>query len=219
MGTLTDRVGFPRRLDELTLAAQSGPRRNGALAYAGWERIAEDRLLLTATRQFIAALQAAPTDPIASWRRCGCSTWRRSRKSTTMIAGAARALKAPARPRAARLCGKREHASPAAARRRVRPAIESDAWRAVARSEVRVGGPFGAVASLRPAPRFPLDGAVPATAALNESRDGVSRRDVALTSSPATASVLRRERRHAGARGEYSFWVEARRRRARWTAR
>src|SRR5882724_13467101 len=52
--------------EELTAAAQSGPAPQRALAYAGLGELAEDRTdSLTAIRQFIAALQTAPTDPIA----------------------------------------------------------------------------------------------------------------------------------------------------------
>ena len=199
--------------DELTLAAQSGPAPQRALAYAGLGEIAEDRTdSLTATRQFIAALQAAPTDPIAELAALRLLDLEgESPQVDDLIAGAARALKAPAAPRAARLlreAGARIAGRSAAAASD--PRIESDAWRAVgAVQRWRVGGPFGAFRLFDLRRAFALDGAVPATAALNDRAMEFPDGDVGLDLEPGDGDVYYAVSDVTLERGgEYLFWVE-----------
>jgi hypothetical protein len=139
-------------LRELELAARSGTPAQRALALAGLGEIAEDRTdSLGATRSFVAALQTAPTDPVAELAAVRLLDLEGdSPQVDDLIAEAARALKAPVAPRAARLV--REAAARISARRATLaadPAIEVAAWRAVGTVQRwRVGGPPRSVCSI-----------------------------------------------------------------------
>jgi len=177
--------------DELTLAAQSGPAPQRALAYAGLGEIAEDRTdSLTATGSSSRLLQAAPTDPIAELAALRLLDLEgESPQVDDLIAGAARALKPRPPSRRGALAGSGSTHRRRSAAAASDPRIESDAWRAVGGGpEVARGRPVRSVASLHLRRAFALDGAVPATAALNDSRDGVSDGDVGLDLEPATAT-------------------------------
>src|SRR5882724_1484581 len=90
---------------KLSGAAQAGPPAQRALALAGLGEIAEDRTdSMTAARHFIAAFQVAPLDPIAELAAVRLLDLEgESPQIDELIEAAARALKGPVAPRAARL--------------------------------------------------------------------------------------------------------------------
>lgn len=206
----SDPRGAAQQLEAASRAGSPGQR---ALALAGLGEIAEDRTDSTAaTRSFIEALQAAPTDPVAELAALRLLDLEgESPVVDAAIVQAARALKPPVAPRAARLL--RE----AAARISVRtaaaardPAIELEAWRAVGSVQRwRVGGPFAAFRLFDLRRTLPLDGPVPATAARNDRALLFPDGDVGLDLEPGdgdvyyAASDVELERG-----GEYLFWVE-----------
>src|SRR5205823_3156407 len=180
-------------LRELEPASRTGTPAQRALALAGLGEIAEDRIdSLTATRSFVAALQAAPTDPVAELAAVRLLDLEGdSPQVDNLISEAARALKAPVAPRAARLV--REAAARIAARRAALaagPAIEVAAWRAVGTVQRwRVGGPFAALRLFDLRQTLALDGRVAATVAMNDRALEFPDGDAGLDFEPADGDV------------------------------
>jgi tetratricopeptide (TPR) repeat protein len=194
-------------------AVKSGGPAQRALALAGLGEIAEDRTdSVTAARQFIAALQAAPADPIAELAALRLLDLEgESPRIDELIAGAAQALKPPVAPRAGRLL--REAAARISGRRAAAaadPRIESDAWRAIgAVQRWRVGGPFAALRLFDLARALPLDGPTRATAASNDRALEFPDGDVGLDLEPGEGDVYYAVSEVTLARGgEYLLWVE-----------
>jgi len=197
----------------LTAAAQSAAPSQRALALAGLGEIAEDRTdSLAATRQFIAALQAAPTDPVAELATVRLLDLEgESPQLDELISAAVRGLKAPIAPRAARLA--REAAARIAGRQAAAagdPRIEWEAWRAVGTVQRwRVGGPFAAFRLFDLQRSLALDGRAPATTALNDRRLDFPDGDVGLDLEPGDGDVF-----YAASDvtlqkgGNYLLWVE-----------
>src|SRR5437868_12211989 len=178
---------------KLEAAARSGTPADRALALAGLGEIAEDRTdSSAAARHFIAALQTAPTDPIAELAAVRLLDLEgESPRIDDLIADAAGALRAPVAPRAARLL--REAAARISTRRAEAardPAIEREAWRAVgAVQRWRVGGPFAALRLFDLRRALPLDGRVAATVALNDRVLVFPDGDVGLDLEPGDGDV------------------------------
>ncbi|MGZ6125169.1 MAG: hypothetical protein ACXWLR_09425, partial [Myxococcales bacterium] len=197
----------------LEAASRSGPAGQRALALAGLGEIAEDRTdSAAATRYFIEALQAAPTDPLAEFAALRLLDLEgESPQIDAAIAQAALALKAPAAPRAARLL--REAAARASTRGAAvakDPSIELAAWRAVgAVQRWRVGGPFAAFRLLDLRRVLPLDGPVAATAASNDRVLFFPDGDVGLDLEPPDGDVYYATSDiELGRGGEYLLWLE-----------
>ena len=200
-------------LRELEPASRTGTPAQRALALAGLGEIAEDRIdSLTATRSFVAALQAAPTDPVAELAAVRLLDLEGdSPQVDNLISEAARALKAPVAPRAARLV--REAAARIAARRAALaagPAVEVAAWRAVGTVQRwRVGGPFAALRLFDLRQTLALDGRVAATVAMNDRALEFPDGDAGLDFEPAEGDVFYAASEIALERGgEYLLWVE-----------
>jgi hypothetical protein len=200
-------------LRELEPAARSGTPAHRALALAALGEIAEDRTdSLAATRSFVAALQIAPTDPVAELVAVRLLDLEGdSPQVDDLIAEAARALKAPVAPRAARLV--REAAARISTRRAAVAAdlaIEVAAWRAVGTVQRwRVGGPFAALRLFDLRQTLALDGRVAATAAMNDRALDFPDGDVGLDFEPAEGDVFYAASEIALERGgEYLLWVE-----------
>ncbi|HYY53420.1 MAG TPA: hypothetical protein VE755_11135, partial [Myxococcales bacterium] len=200
-------------LRELEPAAQSGGPAQRSLALAGLGEIAEDRTdSFAATRYFVAALQAAPTDPLAELAAVRLLDLEgESPQVDDLIAEAARSLKAPVAPRAARLL--REAAARISARRSgsaANPALEVAAWRAVgAVQRWRVGGPFAALRLFDLRQTLALDGRVAATAAMNDRALDFPDGDVGLDFEPGEGDVFYAASQIALERGgEYLLWAE-----------
>ena len=197
----------------LSAAAQAGPPAQRALALAGLGEIAEDRTdSMTAARHFVAALQAAPTDPIgeiAAVRLLDLEG--ESPQIDELIHAAAGGLKIPVAPRAARLL--REAAARIAGRQAALsadPRDEAEAWQSVgAVQRWRVGGPFGAFRLFDLRRQMPLDGPVPATAAMNDRALEFPDGDVGLDLEPGDGDVYYAVSEVTLERGgEYLLWVE-----------
>jgi hypothetical protein len=200
-------------LPKLEAAARSGRPPERALALAGLGEIAEDRTDSdSAARHFIAALQAAPTDPIAELAAVRLLDLEgESPAIDEIIAEAAGALRALVAPRAARLL--REAAARVSNRRAATaadPAIELEAWRAVgAVQRWRVGGPFAALRLFDLRRTLPLDGRVAATAAMNDRALEFPDGDVGLELEPGDGDIFYAASEITLERGgEYLLWVE-----------
>jgi tetratricopeptide (TPR) repeat protein len=198
---------------KLSAAAQAGPPAQRALALAGLGEIAEDRTdSVNATRHFIAAFRAAPTDPIAELAALRLLDLEgESPQVDELIAGAARALKPRAAPRAARLL--REASARISSRNAAAgsdPRMELDAWRAVGTVQRwRVGGPFGAFRLFDLRRALPLDGPTLATVALNDRALVFPDGDVGLDLEPGEGDVYYAVSEVTLERGgEYLLWVE-----------
>jgi cellulose synthase operon protein C len=198
---------------ELEAAARSGIPADRALALAGLGEIAEDRTdSSAAARHFIAALQAAPTDPIAELAAVRLLDLEgESPRIDELITAAVGALRPPVAPRAARLV--REAAARIATRRAAAardPAIELEAWRSMgAVQRWRVGGPFAALRLFDLRRPLPLDGRVVSTAAVNDRALEFPDGDVGLDLEPADGDVFYAVSEITLERGgEYLLWVE-----------
>src|SRR5205807_8522651 len=194
-------------------AARTGTPAQRALALAGLGEIAEGRTdSSAAARHFIAALQTAPTDPIAELAAVRLLDLEgESPRIDDLIADAAGALRAPVAPRAARLlreAAARISTRPAEAARD--PAIEREAWRAVgAVQRWRVGGPFAALRLFDLRRALPLDGRVAAAAAVNDRALEFPDGDVGLELEPADGDIFYAVSEITLERGgEYLLWVE-----------
>ena len=175
--------------------------------------IAEDRTdSLQATRLWIAALQAAPSDPAAELAAVRLLDIEGdSPEVDDAIAKAAAAAKAPMSPRAARLL--REAAARVAGRRAQAlgdPSLEADAWRAVgAVQHWRAGGPFAALRLFDLRKVLPLDGPAEASAQMNDRALDFPDGDVGLELEPQDGDVY-----YAASDltlqqgGDYLLWVE-----------
>src|SRR5207253_2194177 len=200
-------------LPKLEAAARTGTPAQRALALAGLGEIAEGRTdSSAAARHFIAALQTAPTDPIAELAAVRLLDLEgESPRIDDLIADAAGALRAPVAPRAARLL--REAAARISTRRAEAardPAIEREAWRAVgAVQRWRVGGPFAALRLFDLRRALPLDGRVAAAAAVNDRALEFPDGDVGLELEPADGDIFYAVSEITLERGgEYLLWVE-----------
>jgi hypothetical protein len=200
-------------LSALQSAARSGTPAQRALALAGLGEIAEDRTdSLAATQLFAAALAAAPAEPIAELAAVRLLDLEgESPQVDELIAEAARALKAPVAPRAARLV--REAAARISARRAAAagdPRVELAAWRAVgAVQRWRVGGPFAALRLFDLREALALDGRVPATAAMNDRALEFPDGDVGLDLEPGDGDIFYAASEIMLDRGgEYLLWME-----------
>jgi len=198
---------------KLSAAAQAGSPAERALALAGLGEIAEDRTdSMTAARHFIAALQAAPLDPIAELAALRLLDLEgESPQVDELIDAAARGLKGPVAPRAARLL--REAAARISGRQvavTADPRIEVEAWRSVGTVQRwRVGGPFGASRLFDLRRQMPLDGKVPETAAVNDRTLEFPDGDVGLDLEPGDGDVYYAVSEVTLERGgEYLLWVE-----------
>jgi len=199
--------------DRLRAAAETGTPAQRALALAGLGEIAEDRTdSAGAARSFIAAVQAAPTDPIAELAAVRLLDLEgETPQVDDLIASAAQALKAPAAPRAARLL--REAGARVAGRRAGAagdPRIEWEAWRAVGTVQRwRVGGPFAALRLFDLSRTLPLDGSAPATAAVYDRALDFPDGDVGLDLEPGDGDVYYAVSDVTLERGgNYLIWVE-----------
>src|ERR1700730_14545422 len=174
-------------------AGRLGPPARRALALAGLGEIAEDRTdSMAAARHFVAALQAAPMDPIAELAAVRLLDLEgESPQIDEMSGAAARGLKIPVAPRAARLL--REAAARIAGRQAALaadPRIEVEAWQSVGTVQRwRVGGPVGAVRLFDLRRQMPLDGKVPAAAAVNDRALEFPDGDVGLDLEPGDGDV------------------------------
>ena len=198
---------------ELEKASSSGAPAERALALAGLAEIAEDRTdSAAATDRFIEVVRTAPGDAIAELAEVRLLDLEgESPEIDARIAAAARELKAPAAPRAARLL--REAAARIALRTAATardPSLELEAWRAVgAVQRWRVGGPFAAFRLFDLRRELALDGPVPATAAENDRALLFPDGDVGLDQEPADGDVYYAASEIELARGgEYLLWVE-----------
>ena len=198
---------------KLEAAARTGTPAQRALALAGLGEIAEGRTdSSAAARHFIAALQTAPTDPIAELAAVRLLDLEgESPRIDDLIADAAGALRAPVAPRAARLL--REAAARISTRRAEAardPAIEREAWRAVgAVQRWRVGGPFAALRLFDLRRALPLDGRVAAAAAVNDRALEFPDGDVGLELEPADGDIFYAVSGVTLERGgEYLLWAE-----------
>src|SRR6267378_8365285 len=198
---------------KLSAAAQAGPPAQRALALAGLGEIAEDRTdSMTAARHFVAALQAAPQDPIAELAAVRLLDLEgESPQIDELIDAAARSLKVPVAPRAARLL--REAAARISGRQAALaadPRIETEAWQSVGTVQRwRVGGPFGAFRLFDLRRQMPLDGKVPAVAAMNDRAFEFPDGDVGFDLEPGDGDVYYAVSEVTLERGgEYLLWVE-----------
>src|SRR5438270_726495 len=198
---------------KLEAAARSGTPADRALALAGLGEIAEDRTdSSAAARHFIAALQTAPTDPIAELAALRLLDLEgESPQIDELIAGAADALRPPVAPRAARLV--REAAARIATRRAAAardPTIELEAWRSVgAVQRWRVGGPFAALRLFDLRRTLPLDGRVPSAATVNDRTLEFPDGDAGLDLEPADGDIFYAVSEVTLERGgEYLLWAE-----------
>jgi hypothetical protein len=194
-------------------AAAAGAPATRALALAGLGELAEDRTdSLAAVRHWIAALQAAPTDPVAELAAARLLDIEgESPEVDAAISAAAAAAKAPMAPRAARLL--REAAARIAMRRAQAagdPRLEVDAWREVgAIQRWRVAGPFAALRLFDLRKVLPLDGPAWTTASVNDRALDFPDGDVGLELEPNEGDVF-----YAGSEvslqqgGDYLLWVE-----------
>ena len=198
---------------KLEAAARSGTPADRALALAGLGEIAEDRTdSSAAARHFIAALQTAPTDPIAELAALRLLDLEgESPQIDELIAGAAGALRPPVAPRAARLV--REAAARISTRRAAAardPTIELEAWRSVgAVQRWRVGGPFAALRLFDLRRTLPLDGRVPSAATVNDRTLEFPDGDAGLDLEPADGDIFYAVSEVTLERGgEYLLWAE-----------
>ena len=194
-------------------ASRSGPAEGRALALAGLGEIAEDRTESeTAAKRFIEALRAAPASPIAELAAIRLLDLEgESPQIDAAISEAARSLRPPAAPRAARLL--REAAARIAARAAAKegdPSIELEAWRAVGSVQRwRVGGPFGAFRLFDLRRAFALDGRVAGAAAQNDRALLFPDADVGLDLEPGDGDLYYAVSDVELAKGgDYLFWVE-----------
>jgi tetratricopeptide (TPR) repeat protein len=197
----------------LERASGSGGPAERALALAGLGEIAEDRTdSASAAGLFIQALQTAPADAVAELAALRLLDLEgESPEIDARITQAAKDLKPPVAPRAARLL--REAAARISLRTAASsgdPAVELEAWRAVgAVQRWRVGGPFAAFRLLDLRRTLALDGPVPATAAQSDRALLFPDGDVGLDQEPADGDIyyatsdIELERG-----GEYLLWVE-----------
>src|SRR5207248_2162609 len=144
-------------------------------------------------RHFIAALQTAPTDPIAELAALRLLDLEgESPQIDELIAGAADALRPPVAPRAARLV--REAAARISTRRAAAardPRMELEAWRSVgAVQRWRVGGPFAALRLFDLRRTLPLDGRVSSAATVNDRALEFPDGDAGLDLEPADGDIF-----------------------------
>ena len=184
-----------------------------ALALCGLAEIAEDRTdSLQATKLWIAAIQAAPTDAIAELAAVRLLDIEGEMPEVDdAIAQAAATAKVPMAPRAARLL--REAAARIAGRRaqaQREPSLEVEAWRAVgAVQHWRIGGPFGALRLFDLRRPLALDGRAPATAAVNDRALDFPDGDVGLELEPQDGDIFYAKSEITLEQGgNYLFWVE-----------
>ena len=197
----------------LSEAANTGAGSERALALCGLGELAEDRAdSIGAVKDWIAAIQTAPTDPLAELAAARLlDAEGESPEIDAAIAAAAAQAKAPMSPRAARLL--REAAARGAGREaqvKADPRIEVDAWRAVGGvQQWRVAGPFAAlrVFSLRQA--LVLDGPSPAIATAFDRALFFPDADVGLDMEPGDGDVFYAASDVTLAQGgDYLLWVE-----------
>jgi tetratricopeptide (TPR) repeat protein len=198
---------------KLEAAARSGMPADRALALAGLGEIAEDRTdSSAAARHFIAALQTAPTDPIAELAALRLLDLEgESPQIDELIAGAAGALRPPVAPRAARFV--REAAARISTRRAATardPAIELEAWRSVgAVQRWLVGGPFAALRLFDLRRTLPLDERVSSATTVNDRALEFPDGDAGLDMEPADGDIFYAVSEVTLERGgEYLLWAE-----------
>ena len=194
-------------------AATGGTPADKALALCGLGEIAEDRTdSLAAARSWIAALQAAPREPIVELAAARLlDVEGESPEVDDAITKAAASASAPLAPRASRLL--REAAARIATRRaqaRSDPALEIEAWRQVgAVQHWRVAGPLAALRLFDLRKALPLDGPVPTSTKVNDRALDFPDGDVGLELEPPEGDVF-----YAASDvtlqqgGNYLLWVE-----------
>jgi len=209
----------PGAEERLRAAARDGKDSARALALCGLAEILEDRLdTLPAVQAWIAALRAAPSDPLAELAASRLlDVQGDSRAVDDAMMEAAERAPDGLLPRAARLLREAAARSLGARVGEVGPPAEAEAWRrmGVVRNW-RVAGPFGALRLLDLSSALPLDGQAPATAAAQGPAGPTGSRaldfpdgDVGLDLEPSdgdifyAASDLRVERG-----GDYLAWIE-----------
>ena len=197
----------------LEQAAAEGPAGQRALALDGLGEIAEDRTDSNeAVRRWVQALQVAPRDPAAELAAVRLLDLEGETPAIDdAIARCAAELKAPARPRAARLL--REAAARIASRRAQASgdaAAELEAWRQIgAIQHWRVGGPFAPLRLLSLDKPLPLDGAVDSVTHVNDRPLDFPDGDVGLDGEPPDGDIF-----YAASAvtldkgGEYLAWLE-----------
>ncbi len=206
----SDPRGAARWLSDAAIAGAPADR---ALALCGLGELAEDRTdSLEAAKAFIAALQLAPLEPIIELAAARLLDLEgESPEVDAAILEASAAARAPLAARAARLL--REAAARIALRRAQaarNPQLEANAWREVgAVQHWRVGGPFAALRLFDLRKTLPLDGTVPATAAVNDRVLDFPDGDVGLEVEPPEGDVF-----YAASEvtllqgGDYLIWIE-----------
>jgi len=209
----------PGAEERLRAAARDGRDRARALALCGLAEILEDRLdTQPAVQAWIAALRAAPSDPVAELAASRLlDVQGDSRAVDDAIVEAAERAPDGLSPRAARLLREAAARSLSARVAEVGPPAEAEAWRRMgAVRNWRVAGPFGASRLFDLSRPLPLDGPAPATAPAQGPAGPTGSRaldfpdgDVGLDLEPSEGDVFYAEsslRLERG--GDYLAWIE-----------